>query len=74
MLYLLNNVNFKTMKKIFFYFLTISLVCLMTQCTQENTTIENKTTVANDSTKDVWAELVESKTILVKPESWDDEY
>ena len=62
------------MKKIFFYFFPISLVFLMTQCTQESKTIENKTTASTDSTKDVWAELVESKTILVKPESWEDEY
>ncbi len=64
----------KTIKKIFFSFLTITLVGLFPSCKQENSTIENKTVVSQDSTKVVWAELVESKTILIKPESWEDDY
>ena len=31
----------------------------------------NKNDLTNNS---VWAELVESKTVLIKPEGWDDEY
>ena len=62
------------MKKITFSFFAISLVCLFTRCTQESKTVENNVTESTDSTKDVWAELVESKTILIKPESWEEDY
>lgn len=62
------------MKKITFYFFAISLVCLFTRCAQESKTVENKVIESSDSTKEVWAELVESKTILVKPESWEEDY
>lgn len=62
------------MKKITFSFFAISLVCLFAQCTQESKTVENKVIESTDSTKDVWAELVESKTILIKPESWEEDY
>ncbi|MES2139313.1 MAG: hypothetical protein V4511_06365 [Bacteroidota bacterium] len=62
------------MKKATFSIFAISIVCLFTQCTQESKTVENKVIESSDSTKDLWAELVESKTILVKPESWEEEY
>lgn len=62
------------MKNIFFSVFTISLLCLFTRCTQESKTIENKVIESSDSSKDLWAELVESKTILIKPEGWEDEY
>lgn len=62
------------MKNIFFSVFAISLVCLFTRCTQESKTIENKVIESTDSSKDVWAELVESKTILIMPESWEEEY
>lgn len=62
------------MKKRIFSFFAISLVCLFTQCTQESKTVENNVIESGDSTKEVWAELVESKTILIKPESWEEDY
>ncbi|MCE9539453.1 MAG: hypothetical protein K8R85_09575 [Bacteroidetes bacterium] len=62
------------MKKIIFSLFAISLVCVFTRCTQESKTVENKAVESSDLTKDVWADLVESKTILVKPESWEEEY
>lgn len=62
------------MKKFIFPLLAIALVCFFTRCTQESNTNENKMIVRQDSTKEIWAELVESKTILIKPESWEDEY
>jgi len=62
------------MKKLFFSFIFISLLWLLPCCKQENNSTENKKESSQDATKDVWADLVESKTILVKPESWDDEY
>lgn len=62
------------MKKLIFFFLAISLVWLFQCCKQENNTDETKTGASQDSTKEMWAELVESKTILIKPESWEDEY
>lgn len=64
----------KITKKIFFSLCAILLVYLLPACNQEKNTTENKTVVSQDSSKEMWAELVESKTILVKPESWEDEY
>ncbi len=62
------------MKKARFTFLAVSLVCLFTRCTPENNPTENKMVTSGDPTKDVWVELVESRTPLIKPEDWDDEY
>src|SRR3990172_4488337 len=64
----------QTIKKFFFSFLVISFALFLPCCKQEDKTIENKTVTSQDSTKVVWAELVESKTVLIKPDSWEDEY
>ncbi len=55
--------------------ITISgLICFLICCKQENNK-ESESTVSIDTTKkEVWAELVETNTMLVKPEGWDDEY
>ncbi len=52
----------------------ITLISLLSSCKQETNTENSKAESALDPTKEVWAELVESKTILVKPEGWDDAY
>lgn len=60
------------MKKIIpFIYIIISL---LTGCKQDANTEKQNTEPALDSTKEMWAELVESKTILIKPASWDDAY
>lgn len=64
----------QTIKKIFFSFLVISYALFLPSCKQEDKTTENKTVASQDSTKVLWAELVESKTILIKPESWEEDY
>lgn len=62
------------LKKLFFSLFAISFLCLLTCCNQENNTTENKIVASNDSTKEVWVELVESRTPLIMPEGWDEEY
>lgn len=48
-------------------------VVYITSCKPDTT--KSGTEFSVDSTKqEVWAEVVESKTILVKPEGWDEEY
>lgn len=53
------------MNKIYFFLIGISLVLSVTSCSDD--------TSGNDNGV-AWAGLVESKTILLKPEGWDDEY
>ena len=60
------------MKNSIFALAFSGLICIAS-CKQD--TNESTTDIAVDSTKkEVWAEVVESKTILVKPEGWDEEY
>jgi hypothetical protein len=61
-------------KKVISPLFAIFCVCLLVCCTQEKNVSEDKLGESSDSTKQVWAGLVESKTILIKPESWEDEY
>ena len=63
------------MKKIFFSVLLISIVWLFTSCNQENSALKDKSNLEVDlSKKEVWAELVESKTPMIKQDGFDDEY
>lgn len=65
------------MKKSFFVFALMSNLVLLNSCSTDNkTNTESGTNNSTESTSNsnVWAELVESKTIFVKPEGWDDEY
>jgi len=64
----------KTIKKVLFSCFAISLGWGLPSCKQENKATEIKTVTAPDSTKTQWAELVESKTVMIKPESWEDDY
>ncbi len=59
------------MKNVFFCTICISLLALISSCSQGNDKTENTQGTANNV---VWAELVESKTVLLKPEGWDEEY
>lgn len=53
--------------------LTVTSLVYFASCKQDSH--EAGAIAATDSTKkEVWAEVVESKTILVKPEGWDEEY
>ena len=70
-----NEKKLKIMKKIVIPVIAISFVWLLSSCNQENTTAKNKSIPSTDSTKtEVWAELVESKTAVIKPEGFDDDY
>lgn len=65
------------MKKSIFVFALISSFILLNSCASDNKTNTESVTNNNTTTttnSNVWAELVESKTIFVKPEGWDDEY
>jgi len=62
------------MKNIFSAISIISVFFFFLSCNQGNKTTENNPSLTLDPSKELWAGLVESKTILVKPESWDDEY
>jgi hypothetical protein len=62
------------MKKIFFYFLAIVLVSLYSCTNKGDNASGNKQITVQDSTKEVWADVVETKTILIKPDSWEDDY
>lgn len=65
----------KTLKKIFFIFSAFSLAWLLTCCNQENIKAKNNPDTSPDlSKKEIWAELVESKTSVIKPEGFDDVY
>lgn len=46
--------------------LSVALVATFSSC--------NKGSDAGSTNTNAWAELVESKTVLIKPEGWDDEY
>lgn len=52
------------MKELIVSILSISLCLLMQSCSKNDSTAKGEE----------WVELVESKTILVKPEGWDDDY
>ncbi len=63
------------MEKIFFSLLTIPIIGFFISCNQENSALKNKSNLEVDSTKkEVWAELVESKTPMIKQDGFDDEY
>jgi hypothetical protein len=63
------------MKKIFFYFIAISFAWIFSCCNHENNNAKNNSILSTDTTKtEVWAELVESKTPITKPEGFDDSY
>ena len=62
------------MKKIFFPVIAIALVSLFSCANHTENASENKQVTTVDSTKEVWADVVETKTILIKPDSWDDDY
>ncbi len=63
------------MKKIFFSITAVSLILFVSSCKQGNNGAEKKDAVTADSAKnDVWAELVESKTVMVKPEGFEEDY
>lgn len=54
------------MKILIYSALALTMLSGITSCSNDTETI--------DPNNDVWAELVESKTVLLKPEGWDDEY
>lgn len=63
------------MKKSVLILIITGFVCFYISCKPENNTEKNNSLPATDSTqKELWAEEVESKTILVKPEGWEEEY
>ena len=63
------------MKKIVVSAIAISFVLMYSCSNHENNTTKNNSIPSTDSTKtEVWAELVESKTAVIKPEGFDDDY
>lgn len=63
------------MKKSVLILTIAGFVCFYISCKPEDKVEKNNNVTATDSTqKDLWAEEVESKTILVKPEGWEEEY
>ena len=62
------------MKNIFSAISIVSIFFFFLSCNQGNKTTENNSSLTLDPSKELWAGVVESKTILIKPESWDDEY
>ena len=62
------------MKKITFSLFTVSIIWLTSCSNQGNNTVEKKTAPQDSANKEVWAELVESKTVLIKPEGFQDDY
>ncbi|MES2591571.1 MAG: hypothetical protein V4608_06780 [Bacteroidota bacterium] len=52
----------------------IILISILSSCKQEANTEGSKAEPALDPSKEMWAEVVETKTMLVKPEGWDDAY
>lgn len=63
-------------RKIAAFCLVLTTVSCMVSCKSDGDSSENKSMDQPlDSTKkEMWAELVESKTIFVKPEGWDEDY
>ncbi len=64
----------RTINKLIFPVVAFSFLWLFSCTNQENKTVENADLASADTTKEMWAELVESKTLLIKPDSWEDEY
>ncbi len=63
------------MKKLVFVITLAGITCFLNSCKNENSSGENNSVNGIDSTKqELWAEEVESKTIFVKPEGWEEEY
>lgn len=55
--------------------ITISgFICFLICCKQENNKESESSNSIDTTKKELWAELVETNTMLVKPEGWDDEY
>lgn len=62
------------MKKAALTITIFGFICFLICCKQDNNR-ESESSVPIDTTKkELWAELVETNTMLVKPEGWDDEY
>jgi hypothetical protein len=63
------------MKKTTFSLFAVSIIWLTSCSNQGNNRAEKKAAASQDSTnKEVWAELVESKTVLIKPDGFQDDY
>lgn len=63
------------MKKIVFAIAVVGFVHFLGSCKQDHAPEGTTTGNITDSTKNqLWAEEVESKTIFIKPEGWEEEY
>ena len=65
------------MKNFIFTFAILSGIVLVNSCSTDNnqtTESSNNNNTESMVNNDVWAEVVEAKTIFIKPEGWDDEY
>lgn len=63
------------MKKIVLVATLAGFIHFLNSCKPENTSENNVSSTAIDSTKqELWAEEVESKTVFIKPEGWEEEY
>ncbi|MGB3947072.1 MAG: hypothetical protein WBM13_03745 [Bacteroidia bacterium] len=65
------------MKKLIFTLAVLSSIVALNSCgtdTNQTTANSNNNNTESAANNNVWAETVESKTIFIKPEGWDDEY
>ncbi|MFY9309276.1 MAG: hypothetical protein WAQ28_09550 [Bacteroidia bacterium] len=63
------------MKKSTLILTLAGFICFYISCKPENNTEKTTTPSTNDSTQgELWAEEVESRTILIKPEGWEENY